>query len=113
MINFFKITAEGYQVMLEKHAFYFMNKLPVAFRDCGDPRIFVKDGKHGKSHNAFLECLSAMGRVIRLPGGEFDVMIRRIYNKAILAGSERAALERFGFQDKEKQDVSNRKSDAD
>lgn len=113
MINFFKITTDGYQVMLERSAFYFFRKMPLAFRDCGDDRIFVKDERHGKDASNFINSLNYLGKVTKISSVEFNEMIKRAYNKAILAGSERAVLERFGFQSKEEENVSNPKGNAD
>ena len=113
MINFFKITPNGYQVMLEGSAFYFLKKIPMGFREKDDRRIHVKGfGKlFGKESKAFVDALTLMGNVINLAPVEFNESLRVAYNRAILRGSTRSAMEKFGL--KEKQDVNHQQSNVD
>jgi len=115
MINFFKITTNGYQVMLEGSAFYFLKKIPIGFREKGDRNISVWTPKYGqqfgKEGKAFVDALTLMGNVINLAPMEFSESLRVAYNTAILRGSTRSAMEKFGL--KEKEDVDNKQSNVD
>jgi hypothetical protein len=114
MLNFFKITTNGYQVMLEGSAFYFLKKIPIGFREKGDSRIQVSTPKHGqqfgKEGKAFVDALTLMGNVINLAPMEFAESLRVAYNSAILRGSTRSAMEKFGL--KEIEDVNNQQSNV-
>jgi hypothetical protein len=113
MLNFFKITTNGYQVMLEGSAFYFLKKIPIGFREKGDRRIHVKGFERlfGKESKAFVDALTLMGNVINLAPVEFDELLRVAYNTAILRGSTRSAMEKFGLE--EKKDVDHKQSNVD
>ena len=114
MINFFKITTNGYQVMLEGSAFYFLKKIPIGFREKGDRNISVSTPKYGqqfgKDGKAFVDALTLMGNVINLAPMEFAESLRVAYNTAILRGSTRSAMEKFGLE--EKKDVNYKQGDA-
>ena len=97
--------------MLEGDAFYFLKKIPIGFRQQGDRNIQIRGDRYGKDGKAFVDALTLMGNVINLAPVEFEESLRKAYNTAVLRGSTRAAMEKFGLE--EKKDVDHKQSNVD
>lgn len=84
------------QIVLEGTSFYYIYKMPIAFRLPGDPRIFYKKDPHrAKEPKNFLAELSLVGRTVSLVDEEFNYKIKKAYKDALFYGVKRIAKERL------------------
>ena len=103
MLNFIRWQKNNYQIVFEGVSFYFVRKMPIAFRcqfyktdGSYQNQIFVKDQKFGAETQNFIDLLNQLGRkMIALKPEEFRIRLSSVYKNALFDGVRRVATDRM------------------
>jgi hypothetical protein len=101
MLNLFNWDKDAWQVALEGVSFYFISKIPVAFRE--KARVFIPDEKPSFKVEKFISDIKlTAGEIQYVPKKDFKSMMEKAYRKAIMRGAQRIAQERLISEEKMK-----------
>ena len=104
MISFLEWQKNAYQIMFEGASFYFVRKMPIAFRppinSSSQKSIVIRDTQFGKEAQSFIETLSTVIKsqktVIHMAKPEiFSNLIEKAYRTSLFEGVKRISRERL------------------
>jgi hypothetical protein len=107
MLNIFTWGKNSHQVVIEGTSFYFLYKMPVAFRLQSDKRIFTQETLQSEEHKSFSNDLAYIGRLVYLVPEEFKHKIEEAYKNAIFNGVRRITKNKL-----ENKHVTDEQNDA-
>ena len=106
MISFLEWQKNAYQIMFEGASFYFVRKMPIAFRppssfkNVSQKSIIIRDTQFGKEAQNFVETLETVIKsqktVIHMAKPEiFSNLIEKAYRTSLFEGVKRISRERL------------------
>jgi len=97
MLSLINWQKNACQICLEGTSFYYVRKMPVAFRQPADPkRLIVRDEKFGQEAQSFVEILQSLRcRIDPVKPGDFQKLVRKAYDSALFDGVKRITQQRL------------------
>jgi len=107
MLNIFEWGKNSCQVVLEGTSFYFIHKLPIAFRMFNTKKIYTIKKQQAEQPMDFLNALAITGKLFYLVPEEFNKQIKKAYMNALFTGVKRITKERFNLEPEGDEDVTD------
>jgi hypothetical protein len=97
---------------MEGNSYYFCYKMCLAFREKGNPIVFVRGKKYTLPPSAIsmVEALGHSSELKFMQKKEFDCALNSTYSKSLIRGVSRVGLDRFFKTDKKTKRSKNVKN---
>ena len=102
MLNLIKWNKNCYEIVFEKHSFYYVHKMVVAFRRAGEKNTNVPDNKINADHvQQFLDSFVHIGGIVKIAPKIFRQELTNAYKLALFDGVRRITAARLQAEEKQ------------